>query len=79
MTRPPIRPSGRRDTSPPSGNGWRKSSYSGPTGGNCVETATLAEGGVAVRDSWSPAGPALAFTAGAWDAFIGRCRGEATG
>ena len=53
--------------------GWRKSSFSGPTGGNCVETAALAHGRIAVRDSRFPAGPALVFTAGAWDAFIGRC------
>jgi Domain of unknown function (DUF397) len=52
---------------------WRKSSFSGPTGGNCVETATLAEGRIAVRNSRFPAGPALVFTAGAWEAFIGRC------
>ena len=79
MTGQLIRPSGRREASRPSGSGWRKSSYSGPTGGNCVETATLAEGGVAVRDSWSPAGPALVFTAGAWDEFVGRCRAMVTG
>jgi hypothetical protein len=52
---------------------WRKSSFSGPTGGNCVETAALAEGRIAVRNSRFPAGPALVFTAGAWEAFIGRC------
>jgi len=51
---------------------WRKSSFSGPTGGNCVETAALAEGRIAVRNSRFPAGPALVFTAGAWEAFIGR-------
>jgi hypothetical protein len=75
MIRPPARPSASR----PNGISWRKSSYSGPTGGNCVETATLAEGGVAVRDSRFPAGPALAFTPGAWDAFVGRCRSMAAG
>jgi len=52
---------------------WRKSSFSGPTGGNCVETAALAQGRIAVRDSRLPAGPALIFAAGAWEAFIGRC------
>jgi hypothetical protein len=74
-----IRPSARPAASLPAGSSWRKSSYSGPTGGNCVETATLAEGGVAVRDSRSPAGPALAFTPGAWDAFVGRCRSMVAG
>jgi hypothetical protein len=52
---------------------WRKSSFSGPTGGNCVETAAVAEGRIAVRNSRFPAGPALVFTAGAWEAFISRC------
>jgi hypothetical protein len=52
---------------------WRKSSFSGPTGGNCVETAALAEGRIAVRNSRFPAGPALVFTGSAWEAFIGRC------
>ena len=53
---------------------WKKSSFSGPTGGNCVETATLPESRIAVRNSRFPAGPALVFTASAWDAFVGRCR-----
>jgi hypothetical protein len=61
------------DASEPRGARWRKSSFSGPTGGNCVETAALAEGRIAVRNSRFPAGPALVFTAGAWEAFIGRC------
>jgi hypothetical protein len=47
---------------------WRKSSYSNPSG-NCVEAAELA-GGVALRDSRSPDGPALVFTEATWDAFI---------
>lgn len=37
---------------------WRKSSYSGKEG-NCVEIALLPGGGVAVRDSTDPRGPAL--------------------
>lgn len=49
---------------------WVKSSRSGPTGGNCVEVAFLAEGAVAVRNSRHPAGPALVFTAAEWDAFV---------
>jgi len=58
---------------------WIKSSYSGPTGGNCVETAALPDGGVAVRDSRVPAGPALVFSAVAWGAFVGAVRSDATG
>lgn len=49
---------------------WVKSSRSGPTGGNCVEVAFLAEGAVAVRNSRHPSGPALVFTAAEWDAFV---------
>lgn len=48
---------------------WRKSSYSGTTGGNCVEVARNQPGLVAVRDSKDPAGPALLLTPAAWRAF----------
>ncbi len=48
---------------------WRKSSYSGSNGGNCVEVAGHLPGVVAVRDSKDPGGPALAFTPGGWRAF----------
>jgi hypothetical protein len=50
---------------------WVKSSRSGPTGGNCVEVAFLADGHVAVRNSRHPSGPALVFSAPEWDAFLG--------
>jgi hypothetical protein len=50
---------------------WIKSSYSGPTGGNCVEVAFLSGGDVAVRSSRHPGGPALIFTRAEWDAFLG--------
>lgn len=46
---------------------WRKSSYSGSNGGNCIEVA--AASAVAVRDSKDPGGPELAFPAVAWTAF----------
>jgi hypothetical protein len=56
---------------------WVKSSYSGPTGGNCVEVAFLADGDVAMRNSRDPDGPALIFTRTEWDAFLGgACKGE---
>ena len=58
---------------------WIKSSHSGPTGGNCVETAALPDGAVAVRDSKVPGGPALVFPAAAWGAFVGDIRRDATG
>jgi hypothetical protein len=47
---------------------WRKSSYSNPSG-NCVEAAELA-GGVTLRDSRFPDGPALVVTSAMWDAFL---------
>jgi hypothetical protein len=53
---------------------WVKSSYSGPTGGNCVEVALLADGTVAVRNSRDPSGPALVFPAVEWDAFTGETK-----
>jgi Domain of unknown function (DUF397) len=41
--------------------GWRKSGRSSAQG-NCVETAKLDDGQVAVRNSRHPEGPALIFT-----------------
>jgi Domain of unknown function (DUF397) len=49
---------------------WVKSSYSGGSGGNCVEIATLPGGDRAVRDSKDPEGPVLRFTADEWRVFI---------
>jgi hypothetical protein len=37
---------------------WRKASYSGSGGGECVEVAALLNG-IAVRDSKDPDGPQL--------------------
>ena len=54
------------------GVAWRKSSYSNPSG-NCVETARLPAGRVAVRDSKRP-GPVLIFTHGDWAAFLAAVR-----
>ena len=48
---------------------WRKSSYSGSNGGNCVEIAVLTGDGRAVRDSKDHAGPVLAFAPDDWRAF----------
>ncbi len=47
---------------------WRKSSYSGNSGGNCVEVGSAARL-IAVRDSMDPEGPRLAFAREAWEAF----------
>lgn len=50
---------------------WRKSSFSGQQdNSNCVEVASLADGGMAVRDSKNPTGDRLRFTAGEWSAFM---------
>ncbi|MER5338224.1 DUF397 domain-containing protein [Micromonospora sp. NPDC002717] len=49
---------------------WRKTTRSGPDGGNCVEVADNLPGVVAVRDSKDPAGPVLAFDPAAWRAFV---------
>ncbi|MGX1882224.1 DUF397 domain-containing protein [Streptomyces sp. NPDC055287] len=53
---------------------WRKSSYSGNTGGDCVEIAQLAAR-VAVRDSKNPGGPALTVTPAAFAAFVAAVAG----
>jgi hypothetical protein len=52
---------------------WVKSSFSGPQG-NCVEVARLADGGVAMRNSRHPDGPALIFTGAEWEAFLSGAR-----
>jgi len=49
---------------------WRKSSYSGSNGGNCVETAS-ADGVILVRDTTARDAGTLTLTADAWKAFTG--------
>ena len=53
---------------------WRKSSYSGNGGGDCVEVARSLPGVVAVRDSKNPDGPILTFSRDEWASFITRLR-----
>jgi Domain of unknown function (DUF397) len=53
---------------------WRRSSRSG-TSGACVEVAGVADGVLAVRDSKDPEGGCLAFSAVAWERFMGVLRG----
>lgn len=48
---------------------WRRSSYSAPDGGQCVEVASLPSG-CAARDSKTPAGPLLTFASPAWSVFV---------
>jgi hypothetical protein len=47
---------------------WRKSSYSGNGGGNCIEVADQAAR-VLVRDTKDRTGPVLGFTLAAWRRF----------
>ena len=48
---------------------WRKSSFSGGSGGNCVEVANNLPGIIAVRDSKDPDGPVLRLTPAQWRSF----------
>jgi hypothetical protein len=58
---------------------WRKSSYSGDNGGNCLEVGTAASRaeahraephGVVVRDTTNRAGTTLTFPPPAWRALL---------
>ncbi|WP_405795428.1 DUF397 domain-containing protein [Streptomyces sp. NBC_01506] len=50
--------------------GWRKSSYSGPSGGDCLEVAD-GHPVVPVRDSkLAHSGPALVFPLTGWSSFV---------
>ena len=55
---------------------WRKSSYSGANGGNCIEIAAVART-VAVRDSKDPEGPVLVFGPKDWRRFTDRVKAGA--
>ena len=50
---------------------WRKSSYSGSSGNNCVEVAK-SDNNVLVRDTTDRAGAVLAVPADAWRVFAAR-------
>jgi hypothetical protein len=47
---------------------WRKSSYSGANGAECIETASTPDA-ILVRDSKNPDGPRLTFGRETWEAF----------
>jgi hypothetical protein len=49
---------------------WRKSTYSGGNGGECVEVGLA--GMIVVRDTQDRAGGTLAFTIDAWVTFLGK-------
>jgi hypothetical protein len=52
---------------------WRKSSYSGGNGGDCLEAAD-GRGVVLVRDTADREGGTLNFPAGAWAKFTASLR-----
>ena len=47
---------------------WRKSTYSGGNGGNCVEVANIPRT-IAIRDSKNPEGSTLTVSSEDWRAF----------
>ncbi|WP_405557366.1 DUF397 domain-containing protein [Streptomyces canus] len=49
---------------------WRKSSYSGGSGGDCLEVSDGHPTRVPVRDSKHPHGPKLTLRPEAWSAFV---------
>lgn len=54
---------------------WRKSSYSGAEGGECIEVAGTNDA-VRVRDSKRPAEARLSFGAEAWAGFVRMAAGR---
>ena len=56
---------------------WRKSTYSGGNGGQCVEVA--ASGRVLVRDSKNPDRGRLGFNAQTWREFAARIKSDNAG
>ncbi|MEU9041067.1 MULTISPECIES: DUF397 domain-containing protein [unclassified Kitasatospora] len=61
--------SSEETTAGPRDLSWRKSSYSGAEGGDCVEVA-LTDIAVQVRDSKDPEGPVLKVAPASWAAFV---------
>jgi Domain of unknown function (DUF397) len=55
---------------------WRTSSYSGNSGGQCIEVGAAARV-IAVRDSKDPHGAMLAFDPQDWQRFTGRVKADA--
>lgn len=51
---------------------WRKSTYSDASGGQCIEVAS--DNMVLVRDTTDRDSGTLAFSAAAWEQFLGTIR-----
>ena len=59
---------------------WRKSSFSGGNGGNCIEVGMQPRARrVMVRDTKDRTGPVLAFTAPDWQRFTDQLKADARG
>ncbi|SFQ81965.1 DUF397 domain-containing protein [Amycolatopsis rubida] len=56
---------------------WRRSSFSGPDGGTCVEVNLSAAGIVGVRDSKLADSPILLFSAREWHGLLDAVRAGA--
>lgn len=54
---------------------WRKSSYSGQSGGNCIEVADHGSR-IIVRDTKDRQGPMLRVTPDAWRRFADQVKGS---
>lgn len=54
---------------------WHKSTYSGGSGGDCLEAALRHPTAVPVRDSKNPRGPKLMLGPAAWSAFVDAVKG----
>ena len=57
---------------------WRKASYSGNGGGDCIEVADQAAR-VLVRDTTDRTGPVLRFTPAAWRRFADQVKRSLAG
>jgi hypothetical protein len=53
---------------------WRKSTYSGGNGGDCVEVARNLPRIVVVRDSKNPGAPSLTLAPDDWRTFTGQVK-----
>ncbi len=53
---------------------WRKSSFSGGGGSNCVEVADAGHTTIVVRDSKDALGPVLVFGQHAWRQFAAKVK-----